>query len=60
MVLAVSKFVAGVYGHSGALIADEIESDAARWDAWHHRADAITSVAALVGVSVAIWGPELT
>lgn len=37
--------------------ADEFQSDAARADAWHHRSDAITSTAALVGVSVAIWGP---
>lgn len=37
--------------------ADQYESDAARADAWHHRADAITSVAAFVGVSLAIWGP---
>lgn len=39
--------------------AEELRSDAARADAWHHRSDAITSAAALVGVSVAIWGPRL-
>ncbi len=39
--------------------ADEFRSDAARADAWHHRSDAITSVAAFIGVSVAIWGPVL-
>lgn len=33
-------------------------SDAARADAVHHRADAITSLAALVGVSIAIAGPR--
>lgn len=38
--------------------ADEFQSDAARADAWHHRSDAITSAAALIGVSVAIWGPR--
>lgn len=37
--------------------ADQFDSDAARADAWHHRADAITSVAALIGVSVAVYGP---
>lgn len=42
--------------HRGA---EAMNSDAARADAWHHRADAITSLAALVGVSLAIWGPEL-
>jgi divalent metal cation (Fe/Co/Zn/Cd) transporter len=39
--------------------ADEFQSDAARADAWHHRSDAITSAAAFIGVSVAIWGPAL-
>lgn len=40
--------------------ANEYESDAARADAWHHRSDAITSAAALIGVSIAVWGPGLT
>lgn len=39
--------------------AQEFDSDAARADAWHHRADAITSLAALVGVAVAIYGPSI-
>lgn len=39
--------------------ADQFESDAARADAWHHRSDAITSAAAFIGVSVAIWGPGI-
>ncbi|MDX2115193.1 MAG: cation diffusion facilitator family transporter, partial [Planctomycetota bacterium] len=34
-------------------------STAASADAWHHRSDAITSAAAFIGVSVAIWGPGL-
>jgi cation diffusion facilitator family transporter len=38
--------------------ASEFNSDAARADAWHHRADAITSAAALVGVTLAVWGPQ--
>ena len=37
--------------------AEMFESDAARADAWHHRSDAITSTAAFIGVSIAIWGP---
>lgn len=37
--------------------ADAFDSDAARADAWHHRSDAITSAAAFVGVTVAVWGP---
>jgi len=40
--------------------AGRFDSDAARADAWHHRADAVTSLAAFVGVAVAIWGPRLT
>mgnify|MGYP000605879891 CR=1 FL=1 len=39
--------------------ATAFESDAARADAWHHRSDAITSAAAFIGVTVAIWGPGL-
>ncbi len=38
--------------------ADEFNSDAARADAWHHRSDSITSLAAFVGVSLAVWGPR--
>lgn len=34
-------------------------SDAVRADAWHHRADAVTSAAAVVGVTIAVWGPGL-
>lgn len=40
--------------------ANKYNSEAARADAWHHRADAVTSLAALIGVAVAIWGPPLT
>lgn len=39
----------------GAELAD---SDAAHADAWHQRSDAITSGAALIGVSLAVWGPR--
>jgi cation diffusion facilitator family transporter len=39
--------------------ADMFASDAARADAWHHRADAVTSAAAFVGITIAIWGPRL-
>ncbi len=38
--------------------ADQFDSDAARADAWHHRSDAITSAAAFIGVSIAVWGPS--
>lgn len=37
---------------------DETTSTALKGDAWHHRADAITSGAALVGISIALIGGE--
>jgi len=33
-----------------------VGSEAVRADAWHHRSDAITSLAAFLGISIAIWG----
>lgn len=39
-------------------VAGEMGSAAVRADAWHHRSDAITSVAAFVGISVALWKGE--
>lgn len=39
--------------------AEASASDAARADAWHHRSDAITSAAAFVGITVAVWGTNL-
>jgi len=38
--------------------ADSVESSAVRTDAWHHRSDAITSLAAGIGISVALVGGE--
>lgn len=38
------------------LIGTSIDSTAVEADAWHHLSDAITSAAAFVGISVAIWG----
>ncbi|MES2569220.1 MAG: cation diffusion facilitator family transporter [Verrucomicrobiota bacterium] len=35
---------------------DEIGSSAVKTDAWHHRADAITSAAAFIGISIALLG----
>lgn len=40
--------------------ASEFDSGAAKADAWHHRSDAITSAAAFLGVSIAVWGPSFT
>jgi cation diffusion facilitator family transporter len=35
-----------------------VESTAVQTDAWHHRADALTSVAAFIGISIALLGGE--
>ncbi|MGW8266620.1 MAG: cation diffusion facilitator family transporter [Longimicrobiales bacterium] len=37
-------------------VGKEVDSMAVRADAWHHRSDAITSVAAFFGISVALLG----
>lgn len=39
-------------------VGDEEGSTAVKADAWHHRSDAITSVAAFIGISVALWKGE--
>jgi cation diffusion facilitator family transporter len=36
----------------------EIESRAIENDAWHHRSDALTSLAAFIGISIALWGGQ--
>src|SRR5207247_8948946 len=35
-----------------------VESTAVQTDAWHHRADAMTSIAAFIGISIALVGGE--
>src|SRR4051812_26347676 len=35
-----------------------VESTAVKTDAWHHRVDALTSVAAFIGISIALIGGE--
>src|SRR5690606_16429498 len=35
-----------------------MESSAVATDAWHHRSDAITSLAAAAGIGIALWGGE--
>jgi cation diffusion facilitator family transporter len=38
--------------------ADEIGSTAVKGDAWHHRSDAITSLTAAIGITIALIGGE--
>lgn len=37
---------------------DETRSSSLKADAWHHRSDAITSLMAFIGISIAIWFGE--
>ncbi|MCP4660351.1 MAG: cation transporter [bacterium] len=39
-------------------VGDSLKSRSLQSDAWHHRSDAVTSLAALVGISVALIGGE--
>src|SRR3954471_24267055 len=39
-------------------VSKDVESTAVQTDAWHHRADALTSAAAFIGISVALIGGE--
>jgi len=39
-------------------VGKDVESTAVQTDAWHHRSDAFTSVAAFVGISIALIGGE--
>jgi cation diffusion facilitator family transporter len=39
-------------------VGKNVESTAVQTDAWHHRADALTSIAAFLGISVALIGGE--
>ena len=41
-----------------AAVGTEIDSAAVNADAWHHRADALTSLTAFVGISIALLGGE--
>jgi cation diffusion facilitator family transporter len=37
-------------------VSDEVRSTAVKADAWHHRSDALTSIAAFTGISIALAG----
>jgi cation diffusion facilitator family transporter len=39
-------------------VGKNVESTAVQTDAWHHRADALTSIAAFIGISLALIGGE--
>jgi cation diffusion facilitator family transporter len=52
VVVAVKESLFRFVSHEGRAV----DSSAVRTDAWHHRSDAITSVAAGIGISVALIG----
>jgi cation diffusion facilitator family transporter len=37
-------------------VASDIGSTAVKADAWHHMSDAVTSAAAFIGITIALWG----
>jgi cation diffusion facilitator family transporter len=39
-------------------VGSEVESNAIKADAWHHRSDAITSATAFIGISIALIGGQ--
>jgi cation diffusion facilitator family transporter len=58
VVLVVVMFVKEVLFRRVRAVGSEIYSSAVNADAWHHRADALTSLAAFVGISVALIGGD--
>ena len=54
VVIVVKEFLFRVVNRLGK----DVESTAVQTDAWHHRADALTSVAAFIGISIALIGGE--
>ncbi len=56
IVLVVVVFVKETLFRKVIQASTEIGSTAVKTDAWHHRSDAITSVAAFVGISIALIG----
>jgi cation diffusion facilitator family transporter len=56
LVLVAVLFVKFVLFRRTLSIGEEAGSTAGKADAWHHLSDAITSAAAFVGISIALWG----
>ncbi len=58
IVLVVAIVVKEVMYRYVVRIGRDAESTAIQTDAWHHRADALTSIAAFIGISVALIGGD--
>ena len=55
-VLAVVVVVKWLISRRVEKVGAEIDSTAVKADAWHHLSDAVTSTAAFIGISIALWG----
>jgi len=58
IVLAMVIVVKEILSRKVLDVGKETGSSAVKADAWHHRSDALTSIAAFVGISIALWGGE--
>ncbi len=56
LVLVAVLFVKFVLFRRTLSVGEEAGSTAGKADAWHHLSDAITSAAAFIGISIALWG----
>jgi cation diffusion facilitator family transporter len=55
-VLVVVVLIKAIMSRRVNRVATDIGSTAVKADAWHHMSDAVTSAAAFVGISIALWG----
>ena len=58
VVLVVTVLVKEILYRYAGRVGRDLESTAMQTDAWHHRTDAMTSIAAFIGISVALIGGE--
>jgi cation diffusion facilitator family transporter len=56
IVLAIVAVVKVILSRQVLNVGTQTGSTAVKADAWHHRSDAITSLAAFIGISIALWG----
>jgi cation diffusion facilitator family transporter len=58
IVLVTVVIVKAMLARKVGAVGEEVGSNAVKADAWHHQSDAITSAAAFIGISIAVWkGP---
>jgi cation diffusion facilitator family transporter len=58
-VLVAVVLVKGVLSRRVFTVGTAIGSTAVKADAWHHLSDAVTSAAAFIGISLAVWGTRV-